>query len=330
MRNNENRNKMKKSLILITVLLMVMLFFGCSNGNVSSETAAGGKNNNNQSEVNYETIALETAEYIDNNIEQIAPGSIGGEWVLVGKTKSGAGVSDAEKDSYMELLNATLKEKDGVLDSRKLSEYSRTIVGLSAIEESADDVAGHNLFDPLENFNQVIFQGINGPIWAVIAADSQQYNLKTKQNYIDYILKNQLDDGGFALMGDQSDTDITAMAITGLSPYYSDYNKAIDKAVSAMADMQSENGEFISFDTETSESCSQVIIALCSLGIDPSKDERFVKGGKNPVETLLGYRNDDGGFSHLKGEESNQMASEQALLAFSALKCMENGEKIYQ
>lgn len=302
--------------------LIIAFFSGCS----SSEQAG---TSHDSSTENYGQTAKYIASYIDDNTDEILPGAIGGEWIFVGKNKCGYGVEDSEKETYMNALVTILKEKKGVLDERKYSEYSRTIIGLSAIDEDASDVGGFNLFEHLEKIDQVIYQGINGPIWAIIAADSQNYDLGAKQKYIDYLLDNQLDDGGFALSGDKSDTDITAMAITALSQHKDQCEDAIDKAVETLASLQSENGEFVSFDTETSESCSQVIIALCSIGIDPSKDERFVKNGKSPVDILNGYKNDDGGFSHLKGEESNAMATEQAFLAFTALKCMENGEGLY-
>ena len=67
--------------------------------------------------------------------------------------------------------------------------------------------------------------------------------------------------------------------------------------------MQKDNGAFATYDgTITSESISQVLVALTALGIDPNTDERFVKNGFSAVDALLDYAVDGGGFEHLKGQ----------------------------
>ena len=44
-----------------------------------------------------------------------------------------------------------------------------------------------------------------------------------------------------------------------------------------MSNAQNENGGFASWGSVNSESCAQVLVALTSLGIDPTNDERFIK-----------------------------------------------------
>lgn len=66
---------------------------------------------------------------------------------------------------------------------------------------------------------------------------------------------------------------MTGMAIQALAPYYStnsDVKEAIDKALTAMSNAQNENGGFASWGSVNSESCAQVLVALTSLGIDPT------------------------------------------------------------
>ena len=60
-------------------------------------------------------------------------------------------------------------------------------------------------------------------------------------------------------------------------------------------------------------------IALCSLGIDPEADSRFVKNS-DLLTALLSYQNSDGGFSHEKGGVSDELATGQALCALAAQK----------
>lgn len=81
--------------------------------------------------------------------------------------------------------------------------------------------------------------------------------------------------------------------------------------------MQNSSGEFSSFGTVNSESTSQVIVALCSLGINPDTDKRFIKNGKSLVDILLSYYVGNG-FSHTKGSNYNQMATEQCFYGLVA------------
>lgn len=72
----------------------------------------------------------------------------------------------------------------------------------------------------------------------------------------------------------------------------------------------------------SAEADSQVVIALCSLGIDPKADSRFVKSS-DLLTALLSYQNSDGGFSHEKGGDSDELATGQALCALAAQKRFE-------
>ena len=83
------------------------------------------------------------------------------------------------------------------------------------------------------------------------------------------------------------------MAVQALAPYYNsekEYSyrnlnsdaasakkvrEAVDEALDCLSEAQLPDGDFKSWGTENSESCSQVIIALCALGIDLFNDDRF-------------------------------------------------------
>ena len=105
---------------------------------------------------------------------------------------------------------------------------------MGAIGVNPADVNGYNLLYPLADFNQVNWQGINGTIYALIALDSNNYEIPkltetdlqkglvqtTREKLIAHILQNQLEDGGWTLSGTESDADMTAMAIQALAPYY--------------------------------------------------------------------------------------------------------------
>ena len=220
-------------------------------------------------------------------------------------------------------------EKNGVLSTAKYTEYSRVILSLTSIGSDVTNVGSYNLLNYLSDFNKVKRQGINGPIWALIALDSNNYeiptnenpsNQTTRENLIEYIISKELSNGGWALIGNTPDPDITAMAVTSLAKYYNsnkEVKKSVDSAITALTKMQNSSGEFSSFGTVNSESTSQVIVALCSLGINPDTDKRFIKNGKSLVDILLSYYVGNG-FSHTKGSNYNQMATEQGFYALVA------------
>jgi hypothetical protein len=113
-------------------------------------------------------------------------------------------------DAYYDHLLATVQAADGVLSTRKYTEYSRVILALPALGKDPADVGGYNLLTMLGDYNKVLVQGINGPIFALLALDSGDYAMPvctgaqqqaSREMYIDYILGRQHADGGWSLAG---------------------------------------------------------------------------------------------------------------------------------
>lgn len=307
---------MKKITSIFLTLIMCLGFF-----TVSSATEETGK------------ILSDTASYIYKTVSDPVVGSIGGEWAIIGLARSSFDVPDEYFQKYYGNVENYVKEHKGILHEKKYTEYSRVILALTSIGKNPADIGGYNLLTPLGDFEKTIAQGVNGAIWALIALDSAPYDMPqnhdsktqaTRQMYVDYILKSQKEDGGWALMksAPQSDVDITAMALCSLSAYTQreDVNSAIEKALKMLSSRQNSSGGFNG--GETAESSAQVICALCSLGINID-DARFVKAGKTVLDSLLSYRKDDG-FKHIKDGGVNQMATEQAFYSLVALSRFEN------
>ena len=170
-------------------------------------------------------------------------------------------------------------------------------------------------------------QGLNGYIFALIALDSGEYKVPenaryTREDILNAILSAQEDDGGFGLVPGASDADITAMALQAIAPYADGAARdAVEKGVSYLAGKITDEALFEYAGSPTSESSSQVIIALCSLGVDPTGDERFIKDGISVVDALIkNYQRSDGSFAHLREDaDGDFMATEQAMLALTAV-----------
>lgn len=277
-------------------------------------------------------------------------GSIGGEWGVLAVARQlmtkpdalpaeGAELDDDVK--YAQIYLAALNRELGLYGLPGLdpsgsqhTEYSRIILALSALGIDAEKFQynGDTVYDlvaKLKETDPVISQGINGPVFALLALDSKPYypeNTALRQTYIKEILSKQISDGGFSYNGVESDVDMTAMAIQALAPYYLsnlDVQKAVNRALTRLAGMQSPAGGFYSGGTYNSESCSQVIVALTALAYHTGNgnlngDNWTVCGTtfKNPVDALMAFYK-DGKFGHALGEQDD-MATEQAAYALVA------------
>lgn len=267
----------------------------------------------------------DTASYLQKTVPDPQVGSIGGEWMVLGLARGGYTVPSG----YYNNVVSYVKSCGGVLHNRKYTEYSRVILALTAMGKDPTNVGGYNLVEPLNDYDKTIWQGINGPIFALIALDSGNYANSQRQAYIDYILSCEISGGGWALTGSTADVDITAMALQALAKYQ-DQDKvksATDRAVTWLGKAQNSDGTFSTYGTANCESTAQVIVALCELGISAT-DSRFVKNGKSPMDGLLSFYVSGGGFTHVSGGGNGEdgMATEQAFYALVAANRIANGQ----
>lgn len=326
------KKKAAKIILLAALLVLASLtLYGCGED-------AGSSADDRLSE-----IYLETGEYLSEQAEQTPPGvnSIGGEWLVIGLTRSGVGLPGDCREAYMntakEYIEANIDE-NGRLHKAKSTDNSRVILALTALGEDASDIDSYDLIAGLSDMDYVKMQGTNGPIWALIALDSNGYEIPantaggeqvTREKLVECILSLQLEDGGWNLTGESADTDMTAMAIQSLAPYYETDNQvkaSVDEAVECLSQMQSSDGGYSSWGSLSSESCAQVIVALTSLGIDPHADERFIKDGGSVIDALLTFHDEDGGFRHTADDEVNGMSTEQAYYAMVSYYRMKEGK----
>ena len=282
----------------------------------------------NASAADHKTIYESTGAYI-KSLGTPSVGSTGGEWMVIDLTRSGYECPEGYYENVVEYVNGNINDKEQ-LHRAKSTDNSRVILALTSAGYDVTDVDGHNLLMGLTDMTYVKKQGINGPIWALIAFDCHNYEIPvnvdaaeqvTREKLIAYILEKQLEDGGWALSGNAADPDMTGMAIQSLAPYYSSNSEvkaAVDKAIICLSEKQYPNGGFGSVDGICSESCAQVIVALTALGINPETDLRFVKNGVSVVDAMCLFAVEGGGFAHIPDAGINGMATEQAQYALAA------------
>ncbi len=321
---------------IISIILAVLTVFGVS---APALAAVSGQT--------LDAAVEQSAKYMYNTVKEPQVGAVGGEWAVMSLARSGYSVPDSYYQAYYDRVVSYVKECGGVLDNKKYTEYSRVIVALASIGKDARDVGGYDLTLPLGDYEKTIWQGMNGPIWALIALDSRDYPVPvnsgakiqaTRQMYIDRILDCRLSDGGWSLFGGTasataadgvSDPDITGMALQALAKYQDQpaVAKAISEALDCMSKYQEADGGYSSRDTGNSESVVQMIVALCELGISLD-DPRFVKNGSTMLDNLMSFRTSDGGFYHVAGgaDGNSQMSAEQGLYGLVAAKRMKDGK----
>jgi len=258
-------------------------------------------------------------------------GTSGGEWAVLSLARGGYYDTDAayfaEYYSRIEETVNTLAVSvnlNGALHKIKSSENSRLILALSAIGKTPTSVGNWDVVKPFNDFTWLTKQGINGPIFALLALDAQNYQTEDatiRQQCVDYILGKQLAEGGWALGGSSADPDMTAMALQALAKYREQaaVAAAAEKAFACLSKIQKENGGYASWGSVNSESISQVIVACTAWGINPDTDSRFVKNGNSALDALLSfYIESEAKFRHVMDGTANAMATEQACYAMVA------------
>lgn len=302
-----------------------------------------------------------TTSYILNKVKKPTVGSIGGEWAVLGLARRGVDVPKTYYEDYYKCVVEKIKQEEAKATRKwglKVTETQRLAIALTAIGKDPMHVAGIDLIEYSWNKEKKMSdlpkahqglgdrQGLNELVFGLITIDLKQSTRPkdatiSRNSIIEKILKDyRTKDGGFSLSknGAKADMDMTAMTLQALAPYYNQKNyeyvtKAVDKALKLLSQKQSKSGGFISEyglvlgeGIETSESTAQVIVALCSLGIDPQKDARFIKNGKSPIDALMEYYVSGGGFRHLRDGKIDQMATEQAYYALVAYERLLKGQ----
>lgn len=303
---------MKKLLALLLAGLMLLSLAACGGGKAAA------------------TPREQTARWLEKHTKSPAWGSLGGEWLMLAMSR-GECLPEGWAESYYQSVEQKLADCGGVLDARKYTEYSRTILALTALGKDPANVAGYNLLQPLADFDQTNFQGLNGTAYALLALDSGKYEIPacpegkyqaSREEYVQLLLDREAEGGGWSLMNGPAEPDGTVMILLALAPYRQqpEVQAAVERGLAYLSSVQDAQGGF----GDSCESAAQAVIALTALGVS-LEDERFQKNGRGFDDRLMDFSTGDGGFCHAAGLEANTMATEQAFCALTALWRQEQG-----
>lgn len=307
--------------LLALVIIIALLLSGCGEEKIGTD-------------YDFSPIMEETMANIIENAPNPGHSSIAGEWSVMVAKRFGAEVPEGWYETYYENLCKTLEENEGILTNTKHSNYSRAALTVTAIGKNPTDVAGYNLFAHHSELDFVTKQGLPGSIFALISMDSAGYEVPgaEREIFIENILSEEYEVGGWALQGEEPDVDITAQVIQAFAPYYGkdeEITAAVDRAVLHLSKVQKENGGFFAWEGENVQTTAQVIIALSSIGIDIRTDERFIKEGGWIGSYFMQYYLGEGAFCHTLGMAYDPMATDQCMQAMIALELFESGERFY-
>jgi hypothetical protein len=239
--------------------------------------------------------------------------------------------------SYFKETEKMIKERDGEL--RLVTDYVRIALAYRSHGKDPANIAGYNFTEKIINFENIDKQGLNAYTWALIALNGQGPDVT--RPLIENMLEYRTVDNGFSFKRNpdekgKADMDLTAMAVTALAPYagkietvsaegsetssvtvplndaafVETVRTVIDEAVACIKNSRDK--------IDTCETAAQVIIALCSAGIEPDAEL---------LEIFDSYLLSDGFYTHtLELNKADEIATRQAALALTALKeLLQNG-----
>lgn len=254
------------------------------------------------------TVSDGTAQSVQSIADKYLADDIGGtaEWYAIALSQT----YNVDLSSYGQALASYVRENEIHSASTRL----KLALTLSAVG-STDEYILQTLDDSVGKM------GIMSYVFGLhILNNGYKSEIHSTDTIKDKLLSMQLQNGGWAVMGESADVDVTAMTLQALSPYYESdesVRNAVDRALEMLSYCQLPCGGYQNYGKNNTESAAQVTIALCGLGIDIDTDERFIKNGNTVLDGMLKYLCDNGEFSH-DGGEPDESATVQAFFALSA------------
>lgn len=250
--------------------------------------------------------------FIDEDLTDNA--GILSEWYVIALASSG----NYDFSAYESALVKYIKDNPNVAASTK-QKYALALLAIGSENEYVASILD----------STVAQQGIMSYVFALHLVNNGQTSAKiSKEELILTLLELELESGGWALSGKNADVDVSAMVVQALAPYYKEDSRVqekVDRALGLLSQKQLDNGDFLSYGVANPESAAQVMIALCSLGIDFESDERFIKNSNTLLDSIKRFQLENGSFCHQIGKGANENATSQVFLAAIAYQNFKNG-----
>lgn len=235
------------------------------------------------------------------------------EWYALALSQNG----DFDFSAYRTALEGYV-ESENIVSATARQKYALTLCALGSnsdyIRQTAENSIGQ--------------LGVMSYIYGLHLLNNNCTAGVSTEETVNTLLSMQLSDGGWAVIGDYGDVDVTAMALTALASarQYSGAEEAVQRGIEFLSQKQLDDGGFKTMGAENPESSCQVITALSALGIDCLSDPRFIKNDNTVFDAVCIFRLDDGTFCHALGTGTNETATVQAYYSFVAYLRMSRGQ----
>ena len=256
------------------------------------------------------------------------------EWVVFDMAvykASGLGENTTNVQNYLNLtVNALVNDKAPLVTDRAKGEIILAALGINSTKLKS--LSGVEYSNAQKLAEMDFGTSYSTAPWVLLAEQAGQLKLTDKQrNDMIALLTDSRDlnaDGLFTYTWGADtyvDVDTTATALNALVKYNTDkYPKVqgfITKAVAGLSKAQGSDGSYGNVNSD-----AMAILGLLSVGIDPAKDARFVKGGCSLADALLLYVNSGsngfvvaGAGTGEQGDKARALATEQGFRAMVAL-----------
>ncbi len=272
-------------------------------------------------EVNHESNIKTAVDFYKANINDLTSWS---NWQSI------VALFGAEENINEDIWELPEWSKTEYENNTELFKHIQHIIGGAALRKNPEDLEGLDLFDELLNaYNSgSLVNNYNFIVWYNIVANTFSLNFD-KDDALQKLLLAQHDSGAF-LVGRAADVDLTGMALTALSFYrgQKQAENAIQKALIFLKSKQLDTGAFSSiYHGENSNTTAVVITGLIDIGEDIFA-EKWTVDGKTPLEGLLRFQLEHGGFKYKYSDtEPNLMSTNQALIALGDIKSRKSAYK---
>lgn len=243
------------------------------------------------------------------------------DWTAVALGR--AGNLSAEAQSWLNTY------RTGITAPTLITDAARVSLAVNALGYNARSFNGQNLTAPFATFNSTIG---NADMFALIALNSMAENTAAQPLYANAILRAQRANGSWAWPPTPpfdyfECVDMTSMAIQALAPYYNSNNPAVVNAVTRARSWISTQW------IDSVESHAQIIIALTSIGVNPSNHVATLMTFYDPI--LGGFTapdwdsvdfSDPYWFLNPPPYVVNQISTENAALALVAYQRFNSGQ----
>ena len=218
-------------------------------------------------------------------------------------------------DSIVDYMRSNMDH----LDANKATDWERFILAVVAAGENPRDFGGVDCIATLLDFydgTQIGDDGmLNDDFWGILALASigETQGVADSKNFI---INNQNSDGGWGwIVGDVSDADNTAAAISALlAAGQSSSSQVITDALAYLKSQQQNDGGFSSEGSTNAGVDTWAINAIVDVGQSPVADA-WRKSGNNPIGHLLSLQDTDGAFKW----SATQRSSPEWMTAYAVI-----------